>query len=58
MMQSNLVFDMNYSTIKVIYDSRNANPYDKSKHDDNNPIYHIQGALIMARSCYNSTIKK
>ena len=56
-MQSNLVFDMNYSTIKVIYDSRNINPYDKSKHSDNNPIYHLSGCLIAVRACYNSTIK-
>ena len=57
MMPSNLDFNMNYSTIKVIFDSKNRNPYDLSIHDYNNPIYRIQGHVITFKSCYNSSIR-
>lgn len=56
-MPSNLDFDMNNSTIKVIFDSKNINPYDKSKHDFNNPIYKLNGHLITMNACYNSSIR-
>ena len=56
-MPSNLDFDMNGSTIKVIFDSKNINPYDKSKHDFNNPIYKLNGHLITMNACYNSSIR-
>ena len=56
-MPSNLVFDMNGSTIKVIFDSKNLNPYDKSQHSYNNPIYKMNGHCITMKACYNSTIK-
>jgi len=56
-MPSNLIFDMNNSTIKVIFDSKNLNPYDKSQHSYDNPIYRMNGHLITMNACYNSTIK-
>ena len=56
-MPSNLDFDMNNSTIKIIFDSKNINPYDKSKHDFNNPIYKLNGHLITMNACYNSSIR-
>ena len=54
---SNLDFDMNNSTIKVIFDSKNINPYDKSKHNFDNPIYKLNGHLISVDACYNSSIR-
>ena len=56
-MPSNLTFDMNNSTIKVIFDSKNINPYDKAQHSYDNPIAHLNGYLISMNACYNSTIK-
>lgn len=57
MIPSNLDFNMNHSTIKVIFDSKNRNPYDLSIHDYENPIYRIQGTAITFKSCYNSSIR-
>lgn len=56
-MPSNLDFNMNNSTIKVIFDSKNRNPYDKSRHDFENPIYRLNGYLITMNACYNSSIR-
>ena len=57
LLPSNLTFDMNNSTIKVIFDSKNVNPYDKSQHNYDNPIYRLNGCLISIESAYNSGIK-
>ena len=57
MMPSDLDFNMNYSTIKVIFDSKNRNPYDLSIHDYENPIFRVQGTAITFKSCYNSSIR-
>ena len=57
MLPSNLDFDMNNSAIKVIFDSKNVNPYDKSKHNFDNPVYRLNGYLISVDACYNSSIR-
>ena len=51
-----LMFDMNNSTIKIIFDSFNKNPYDNSVHSDTNPIFYLHGNLFTFRSVDNSGI--
>ena len=54
---SHLDFNMNNSTIKVIFDSKNRNPYDLSIHDYENPIYRVQGCAVTFKGCQNSSIR-
>lgn len=46
-------FDLNGSTIRVLYDSDNRNPYDLST----NELYDLNGIVFMFSQTYNSTIR-
>ena len=50
---SNMIVDLNGSTIKVIYDSENKNQYDKSDYEPSKLV----GALFKFDKTYYSTIK-
>lgn len=54
---SGVTLDMNNSTIKVIYDSHVANPYDLSQHTDANPVYKLPGCIFTFSQAYHSCIK-
>ncbi len=52
-MLSNIAFDMNGSTIEVMFDSLNRSPFDSST----NKIYALYGSVFMFENCHNSSVK-
>ncbi|MGL4572644.1 MAG: hypothetical protein ACRCVJ_16445 [Clostridium sp.] len=52
----NMIIDLGFSTIKVIYDSINKNPYDKSINNKDNPVYKLYGDVFSFRN-NNSTLR-
>ncbi|MGG7078767.1 hypothetical protein [Clostridium sardiniense] len=50
---SETIFDMNESTLRVIFDSGNKNPYDNSKNDP----FRLNGGIFKISNTTNTTIK-
>lgn len=53
---SELTFDMNYSSFKIIFDSFNQNPYDLSQHSDSYPVHNLHGNFLSFSNTHNSKI--
>lgn len=54
---SNMKIDMNGAKIKVLYDSINTNPFDKSIHNSENPIYKLPGHVFEFNNTCNSVLE-
>lgn len=52
-LRSNQTFDLNHSTLEMIYDSENKSPY----HTTSDVAWKLGGRMIGVKDCYNSVIK-